>query len=79
MVNYTCWLPLIDVKVDCAHFIHVHTAIKASVIALQHAIWVVIFIFFLVFYLFFHGHQKMLTVADSMGHTHSGNDENPDC
>lgn len=50
MVNYTYWLPLINIKVDCAHFIHVHTAIKGSVIALQHAIWVVIFIFLLEFY-----------------------------
>lgn len=37
-------------KVDCAHLIHVHTAIKAGVIALQHAMGVVIFILLLVFY-----------------------------
>lgn len=63
MVNYTYWLPLINMKVDCAHFIYVHTAIKAGVIALQHAIWVVIFIFLLVFYSF-----MGITVADSKGH-----------
>ena len=45
MINYSYWLPLINMKVDPEHFIPIYTTIKASVIALWHAIWAAIFIF----------------------------------
>lgn len=83
MINYSYWLPLINIKVHPAHFIHMHTAIKASTIALWQAIWVIVFIFQLVFYSTLSWTSENGNFADSKGHVafgghSSGNDINPE-